>query len=70
MTMRIGVANAKFNLKATNMVHDILASSFAPDSMALAFMNELGKVSGISGLGGWLADSLFLQGFADPGPEE
>lgn len=69
MVMRIRVAKVKFNLEATKVIYGI-STSPAPNSMALTFSNELGKVSGISGLGGWGGQFPVPARFSDPEPEE
>jgi len=62
--MRIGTSHSKFNAEMTKVIHSILTFSPAPDSMAMEFLNELEKVSGISHLGEWPVS--FLQGFTHP----
>jgi hypothetical protein len=51
----------EFNVEAAKVIHSIL--SFSP-AMAVEFLKELEKVSGMGYLGEWLL--LFPQGFADP----
>ena len=63
VAMRIGWSISKFNVEATKVICSILTFSPAPDSMAVEFLNELAKVSGMEYLGELFS---FLQGFADP----
>jgi hypothetical protein len=64
VAVRIGWSISNFNVEATNVILGILTFSPAPNSMAIEFLNELGKVSGIGYLG---EESLsFPQDFADP----
>jgi len=51
LAIRIGTSDPKFNIETTKVIHSILTFSPAPDSMAVEFLNELNKVSGISYLG-------------------
>ena len=51
LAIRIGASNPKFQFETTKVIHSILMFSPAPDTMAVAFLNELEKVKGISFLG-------------------
>ena len=53
VAVRIGSSNSKFNVEATKVIHGILIFSPTPDSMAVEFLNELAKVSGMEYLGEW-----------------
>ena len=50
VAVRIG-SSVSFNVEATKVIHGILTFSPAPDSMAVEFLNELAKVSGMEYLG-------------------
>ena len=66
--VRIGWSISNFNVEATKVIHGILTFSPASDSLAIEFLNELAKVSGMEYLG---EQSLsFTQGFADPEGEQ
>lgn len=68
VAVRIGSSTSKFNVEATKVIHGILTFSPASDSLAIEFLNELAKVSGMEYLG---EQSLsFTQGFADPEGEQ
>jgi len=51
LAIRIGTSNPKFQFETTKVIHSILMFSPSPDTMAVAFLNELEKVKGISFLG-------------------
>ena len=51
VAVRIGSSISEFNVEATKVIHAILTFSLAPDSMAVEFLNELTKVSGMGYLG-------------------
>jgi hypothetical protein len=51
LAIRIGLSNSKFNVEATKVMQSTLTFSPAPESMAVEFLVELGKVEGISSLG-------------------
>ena len=51
VAVRIDSSISKFNIQATKVIHGILTFSPAPDSMAIEFLNELAKVSGLRYLG-------------------
>ncbi|KAJ3560367.1 hypothetical protein NP233_g10882 [Leucocoprinus birnbaumii] len=48
IAIRIGASNSKFNIEATKVIHSIVTFSPAPDAVAVAFLNELAKVSGMA----------------------
>ena len=52
VAVRIDSSTAKFNVEATKVIHGILTFSPAPDLMAVEFLNQLAKVSGMGYLGG------------------
>ena len=58
VAMRIGPSSSKVNVEATKVIRGILTFSPAPDSMAIEFLNELTKVSGMADL-----LSLYRTGF-------
>ena len=47
VAVRIGSSVSKFNVEATKVIHGILTFSPTQDSMAIEFLNELAKVSGM-----------------------
>ena len=51
VAVRIGSSISKFNVDATKVILGILTYSPAPDSMAVEFLNQLAKVSGMEYLG-------------------
>ena len=53
IAVRIGSSDSKFNATASKVIHSILTFSPAPDTMAVKFLNELRKVTGIETLGKW-----------------
>ena len=53
IAVRTGSSDSKFNATASKVIHSILTFSPAPDTMAVEFLNELRKVTGIETLGKW-----------------
>lgn len=53
VAVRIGSSDSKFNPVTSKVIHSILTFSPAPDTMAVEFLNELRKVTGITTLGKW-----------------
>ena len=52
VAVRIGSSNSKFNAVATmKVIHSILTFSPAPDAVAVEFLHELSKVTGMASLG-------------------
>ena len=51
IAVRIGSSDSKFNTATSKVIHSILTFSPAPDTMAVEFLNELRKVTGIETLG-------------------
>jgi hypothetical protein len=51
VAVRTGSSTSVFNVEATKVIHGILTFSPAPDSMAIEFLNEIAKVSGMRYLG-------------------
>ena len=57
VAVRIGSSDSKFEAATTKVIHSILTFSPAPDTVAVDFLNELSKVTGMGSLGKW---SLFI----------
>ena len=57
VAVRIGWSDSKFKAATTKVIQSILAFSPAPDTVAVKFLNELSKVTGIASLGKW---SLYI----------
>ena len=53
VAVRIGSSDSKFSATTSKVIHSILTFSPAPDTMAVKFLNELRKVTGIETLGKW-----------------
>jgi hypothetical protein len=53
IAVRIGSSDSKFNTATSKLIHSFLTFSPAPDTMAVEFLNELRKVTGIETLGKW-----------------
>jgi hypothetical protein len=58
VAVRIGAS--RFNIESTKVIHGILTFSPAPESMAIEFLNELAKVSGMEDLGEWSVSTDFF----------
>jgi len=50
VVVRIGMSSSQFKAPTTKVIHCLLSFSPAPDTMAVEFLNELGKVPGIESL--------------------
>ena len=50
IAVRIGASDSKLKVEASKNLHSILSFSPAPESVAVEFLNELAKVSGMSHL--------------------
>lgn len=53
VAVRIGSSDLKFKAPTTKVIHSILTFSPAPDTVAVEFLNELSKVTGIRSQGKW-----------------
>ena len=53
VAVRIGSSDSKFKAAATKVIHSILEFSPAADTVAVEFLNELSKVTGMASLGKW-----------------
>jgi hypothetical protein len=53
VVVRIGLSDSKFKAATTKVIHSILTFSPAADAVAVEFLNELSKVTGMAGLGTW-----------------
>jgi hypothetical protein len=51
--VRIGLSDLKFKAATTKVIHSILTFSPALDMVAVEFLNELSKVTGMGSLGKW-----------------
>ena len=53
VAVRIGSSDLKFKAATTKVIHSILSFSPAADTVAVEFLNELSKVTGMASLGKW-----------------
>jgi hypothetical protein len=54
VAVRIGSSNSKFKAATTEVIYSIVTFlAPAPDTVAVEFLNELSKVTGMASLGKW-----------------
>lgn len=53
VAVRIGSSDSKFTTATSKVIHSILTFAPAPDTVAVEFLNELSKVTGMASLGKW-----------------